>query len=162
MSINDEIKQARLYLDKLIKRRDAGPWVPTEEYFKTDNAFCINESGDICLVSTWVKAQELIAYGNIYKTREEAEYESSRTKALVAANKIIAKQNLKVNFVADWGDLHEKKLIFYYDLKEGSLKWQNWCSSQPTSELLPFRNENYESIKARITQEQIDLIWRLN
>ncbi|PHQ82934.1 MAG: hypothetical protein COB69_00350 [Phycisphaera sp.] len=163
MHINDEIKAKEAELEELIKQRDAGPWVPTEEYFKeSTNAFYIGVTGSVEVCASWIFAQKLMACGNIYRTREEAEYESARQKALVAVNKIIAEENLANNLVADWGDNNQEKLMINWDYYTKSMITIEHWTWRPACELAEFSEDSTEAIIERITQEQIDLIWRLN
>ncbi len=162
LHIEDEIKAKQAELDELIKRRDAGPWVPTEEYLEISGIYFINAVGVVEFSQDWEEVRLLAAFGNVYKTRKEAEFESARMKALVDVNKIITEENLVNNWVVSWNNAMQNKLSLRLHHFSNRLDWNEWTTSRIPYDLLYFSPEAYTTIKARITQEQIDLIWRLN
>jgi len=96
--------------------------------------------------------------GNCFRTRDEAIAHGERLVALHEVNEIIREEN--GDWVVDWEDGEDKGVVCYHRGKKELHR--GWHSTLDTpSELELCDPDKFDAIKSRITQDQINKIWRL-
>jgi hypothetical protein len=97
--------------------------------------------------------------GNCFKTQKEAQTHLDRQIAIGEVNQIILEE--RGDWEEDWGDDCQRKHKLLYNRRHSTLGYDYFSSSEIPTELLKFPVESYDRIKSRITQDQINKIWRL-
>ena len=142
---------------KAEKAKPKGRWKPDAgDYLYADNGFGTIR-GYYWDGNRGSKSMYLL--GNVYKTEEEAQYEVDRRKAIVAVNDII--DELNDGWEPDWSDPRELKYFATYGYVSECIQASNHTLNSPPMELRYFKINVFAELEKRITQEQINLIWRL-
>lgn len=133
---------------------------PHERYWAFDG---VNKASDRVTVYYWTNSKEHyrrnLMLKNIFRTEEEAIAHGERLVALHEVNEIIREEN--GDWVPDWLNHHQVKAVVRFDYMNHELFMQNTACYKTLSELEYSNPEKSKTIKSRITQDQINKIWRL-
>jgi len=97
--------------------------------------------------------------GNVFRTEEEAEHHKAKLIAIGEVNQIIKEEN--GDWMPDWSNSDQIKGHFYYNLSDQDVNAEYYTWGKRCSHLQYFSPDSQDSIKKRITPEQINLIFDL-
>ena len=106
-----------------------------------------------------VEDQKRILVGNCYKTQEEAGKERDRMIAIAEVNQIIREEN--GDWVSDWNDSEQLKQRLAYDYKMRKLTSIGLDVMNLELALEDISEDVIKTVISRVTQDQINKIWRL-
>ena len=155
--LEDGIKRLNDDLQALKAKQNSGHWVPEqgEIYYYIDSDLSVSPTDNY----NHRHDKNRILVGNCYKTLAEAEKERDRLIAIAEVNQIIREEN--GCHVVDWNDSNQHKLLLCYDYSDKSLGSSSCAQRKIPSELDFCWGEALIKIISRITQDQINKIWRL-
>jgi len=145
------------------KAAEAGPFVPKtgEIYFGIDIGTRLKPSGPKNNIQQHITDNDTLL-GGVYRTKEDAQVAIDRMIAIGEVNAIIREENARAGWVADWSDRNTRvaNLCYNHQSKDVQRNY-NSTPAQPLVELDYFHTGAFNTIKARITQYQINKLWRL-
>ena len=155
--IEDGIKKLHDDLAELKAKQNNGRWVPKlgEYYYYIDSDLSVAPTENY----NHRHDKNRILVGNCYKTQAEAEKERDRLIAIAEVNQIIREEN--GDWVPDWNDSNLHKRLLGYDYSDKSLGSSLCAQRKIPSELDFCCDVVARNIISRITQDQINKIWRL-
>jgi len=100
-----------------------------------------------------------VQLGNCFRTKEEATAHKDRQIALCEVNEIIREVN--GDWEPDWSNGNQIKYKLAYTRERRELRYDYNKTHDAVSELIPFPKCNLDTIINKVTQDQINKIWRL-
>ena len=155
--IEERVKKLHDDLVELKAKQNSGHWVPEQGgiYYYIDSDLSVSPTYNY----NHRYDKNRILVGNCYKTLAEAEKERDRLIAIAEVNQIIREEN--GGEVPDWNDCDQQKWLLCYDYSNNSLEATLSIQRKIPSELDFCCGGALKKIMSRITQDQINKIWRL-
>lgn len=126
----EEVEQELAQLRQDLEKEEKGIWKPDED--ESEDYYYIDESGDT--YETYHASlpidYEHIAFGNYYKTKEEAEYQANVQKYTNLFRKYVEEHSDLI----DWQDDTNEKWNIFYDFEDKKLYYTEHyiCKEQGT------------------------------
>ena len=149
--LNDDFQELKA------KKQNNGRWVPGhgEIYYYIGSGLVVDPTKNY----NQEYDKNRILVGNCYKTEEDGEKERDRIIAIAEVNQIIREEN--GDRVIDWNDSGQNKYMLCYNYENEFLETSMLFKQKLPCELDFFSGRARETIMTRITQDQINKIWRL-